>query len=262
MAALPIFIDKLLTSLGYPLGFAVMLIVFGLLMALFGLRRIGMSAVTVAVLALWVASMPSTAMRLTAYLESQYPAHLVEDYPAVDVAVVLGGGLEQPSDRNPYPDLHMGADRVIHGYRILKAGKAKKLLLSGGHVFAAEGTISEAEAMADLLVSLGVDRNLLITETKSRNTHENALFSADLFKQHGFQSGLLVTSATHMPRALSTFRKAGLALDPATTDVSSDNNDDLPFPLNVLPDAGSLLLTSAALKEIAGLLVYQWRGWA
>ena len=176
--------------------------------------------------------------------------------------MVLGGGIEQPGDRNPYPDLHLASDRLLHAYRILKAGKAKRLLLSGGTVYGGPDATTEAEAMADLLVMLGVDRNLIILEQRSRNTYQNARNTAELFAQQGLASGLLVTSASHMPRAAASFRKAGLDLVPASTDINGDNFDDLPFPINILPDAGSLQLTSAALKEWLGVIVYRWRGWA
>ena len=259
---MPLLLDKFLTALGYPLGLGLAVLVLALILAWLGMRRVAWSAVAATVIMLWVASMPVTAMALLATLEDQYPARLVEDYPVVDVAVVLGGGIEQPSNRNPYPDLQLAADRVFHAYRILKSGKARKLLLSGGAVFAGAGAPTEADAMAGVLMSLGIDKSQLLLERQSRNTFENARNSAALFKAEGFSRGLLVTSASHMPRALATFRSAGLSLQPASTDVNSDNRDDVPFPLYAMPDAYSLYMTQAALKEWAGLLVYRWRGWA
>lgn len=259
---MPLIFDKLLTSLGYPLGFGLVVILVSLLLVLSGFKRTGFTFITAAFAMIWVAAMPVTAMALVKTLESQYPAQKVEAYPVSDVAIVLGGGIEQPSATNPYPDLQFASDRLFHAHRILKAGKVKMLLLSGGSVYNPQSGLSEAQAMAELLEQLGVDRSLILIEDRSRNTFENARHVAEIFKAKGFGSGLLVTSANHMPRAMETFRKAGLVLEPASTDINGDNYDDLPFPLTVMPDALSLFLTSATLKEWLGLLVYRWRGWA
>ena len=115
--------------------------------------------------------------------------------------------------------------------------------------------------MADFLVALGVDRSALIIEPLSRNTHENALACLELWRREGFTSGLLITSALHMPRALATFRKEGMALQPASTDALFGSIDE-PLPLSILPDSRSLDQTTRALKEWLGLLVYRYRDWA
>ena len=69
---------------------------------------------------------------------------------------------------------------------------------------------------------------------------------------------LLVTSAAHMGRALPTFERAGVAAIPAATDHYIDSM--APWPLELLPQAGALADTTAALKEYLGRLVYALRG--
>lgn len=104
-------------------------------------------------------------------------------------------------------------------------------------------------------MSWGVDPQAIIVEERSRNTHENAALSAPLlaaktqirsFCWWGF-------SASHMPRALATFHKAGIAAEPATTDYGG--GDLPPFPLSILPDASSLDATTRAFREWVGSIL-------
>ena len=67
----------------------------------------------------------------------------------------------------------------------------------------------EALAARELLKRLGVDPGRLIVEDKSRNTEENAQFTAAILRPGPEQRWLLVTSAYHMPRAVGAFEKAG-----------------------------------------------------
>ena len=256
-----ILFDKSLSVLAFPLGMALSGLLIAALLLGFRLRRAGLSLMAAMAVLLWTASMPVTAQFFLGTLEGQYPARLIETYPHADVVVVLGGGISMADDANPYPDFGEGSDRIVHAFRVLKAGKANKVLLSGGSVFDPDALSSEAHAMAELLVSLGIDRAAILIEGSSRNTYENARNSAAIWKEQGFRSGLLVTSASHMPRALATFRSAGLQLEPASTDANSGGGLP-PFPMPYLPDTGSLDFTTKALKEWLGLLVYRWRGWA
>jgi uncharacterized SAM-binding protein YcdF (DUF218 family) len=256
-----ILFDKVLSVLAFPLGMALSGLLVAVVLLAFRLRRMALAVMVIMAGMLWAASMPMTAQFLLATLERQHPAQRVETYPTADIVVVLGGGLGMPDDQNPYADFGEGSDRIIHAFRILKAGKARFVLLSGGSVFNATAERSEAHAMADLLISLGIDPSVILIEGTSRNTYENARQSAALWKEKGFQSGLLVTSASHMPRALASFRQAGLPLEPASTDVNHGGGLP-PFPLWFLPEPESLDFTTKALKEWLGLIVYRWRGWA
>ena len=67
-----------------------------------------------------------------------------------------------------------------------------------------------------------------------------------------------------MRRALAAFQKAGLSVTPAATDIHARPLQSLRFVnlLDLLPDAGALYRTTLAMKEIIGLRVYRYRGWA
>ena len=54
---------------------------------------------------------------------------------------------------------------------------------------------------------MGIPENDIIIENKSRNTHENAFYTAQLFEKNGFSksNNLLITSSMHMRRAQACF---------------------------------------------------------
>jgi uncharacterized SAM-binding protein YcdF (DUF218 family) len=83
------------------------------------------------------------------------------------------------------------------------------IVYSGG-----EGTLlgdgpSEAERARVFFDSMGLTDKQVQYESASRNTYENAVFSARLPGITTTQPWLLLTSASHMPRAMGTFTKAG-----------------------------------------------------
>jgi uncharacterized SAM-binding protein YcdF (DUF218 family) len=118
----------------------------------------------------------------------------------------------------------------------------------------------QAEAMQSLLEERGVLAASIIFETRSRNTRENAVFAEQLLAGHGLQRVLLVTSSMHMPRALATFRTAGIDAVAAPTDFTVTYRDHRTV-IDFLPDAGALAHTTHAIKEYIGFAYYRWRGW-
>jgi uncharacterized SAM-binding protein YcdF (DUF218 family) len=79
-------------------------------------------------------------------------------------------------------------------------------------------------------------------------------------RESGIENVFLVTSALHMPRALGTFRAAGIEAVPAPADF--EVMPETAHPLRWMPDAEALQDSSRALKEYLGWWVYRWRGWA
>jgi uncharacterized SAM-binding protein YcdF (DUF218 family) len=76
--------------------------------------------------------------------------------------------------------------------------------------------ISGAKGMSRAAAELGggIDSSRVLLETRSNNTYENALYSAEMIKPKQSERWLLVTGASHMPRAIGSFRKAGFEVEP------------------------------------------------
>lgn len=235
----------------YPLGTAMLVGTIALALSFTRWRRIGQVLLGFALVAHWIASTPVFANWLELRLKSQFPPQSIERLPQSDAVIVLGGVAANLG--NP-------ADRIMHALRIYRAGKASLIVISGGNL--QQVGVPESQLIADLLVELGAPRSALILETGSRNTRENALNTAAIFEKNGWRNGLLVTSGAHMPRALAAFRKVGLSVTPTATDISVGPFFLLSSFLDLLPDAWALGRTMIAIKEMIGISVYRYRGWA
>jgi uncharacterized SAM-binding protein YcdF (DUF218 family) len=93
-------------------------------------------------------------------------------------------------------------------------------------------------------------------ETRSRTTAENAQFSAELLKADKVHKVILVTSDTHMRRAMAHCEAAGLICYSAPVSVSGHASDSW---IEQLPAASSLAVSTLALHEFLGNLALQWR---
>lgn len=219
-------------------------------------RRWAAGLASCAFVLLWVASTPAVARWLIETLESQYPALTVEQTPQADAILVLGGALAGavPPQR-PYFSLGPAASRVWHAARLYRAGKAKWLVISGGNQPGEEGHQAEGDAIAQMLGELGVPLSAMQRETTSRTTRENAQHIRAVLERLGARRVLLVTSASHMPRALQTFQRiwagSNMQVIPATTDVQiTDEQTGLKL---WLPSLEALNSVSRGLKEFAGM---------
>lgn len=244
-------ISKIAIAFISPLGTACFLATGALLFCAVGLRRLAFWVGLVAVLWVWIWSMPVASGWLLKKLESNTPVVQVETTPVAQAIVVLGGAIKPPTVVNNWPDLGPAADRVWHAARLYHAGKAPLLVLSGGTDQTVH-TASEAKAMQIFLQDLGVPETATLLEDASRNTQENAEFTAYLLNQRGINHVLLVTSALHMPRAVARFEAQGLQVTPAATDHSAQTVIGL---MAWLPDAGALEDSGRGLKEVVGRML-------
>jgi uncharacterized SAM-binding protein YcdF (DUF218 family) len=256
---MPLLFDKLLAQLAYPLGLALGLWALALLALLIGRQRFAFLTLLAGGSWLGFWSLPVVADAVTARLTAAYAPAPIDALPGADAIVVLGGGIRPASRGRTDPDLNEAADRIWHAMRLYRDGKAPWVVVTGGSVWSG-GTGTEAAAMRDFLVDLGVPEAFVVLEDRSRNTHENATMTAALGGDWAFERVLLVTSATHMRRAAATFRRAGFEVVPAPTDYVDFT--DLPPLLRWLPDAEALDVSTRIIKEYLGLWVYRARGWA
>jgi uncharacterized SAM-binding protein YcdF (DUF218 family) len=245
-------LSKFVTWLLSPLGTAFCLVGLALLLA--WRRRLRSSKVLggLALVWLWLWSMPVLNHWLVSQIEDQFPQVPIASVPHAQALVVLGGTVTPPSGKST--EINLGrAGRVWHAARLFHAGKAPLVLLSGGGDLERQA-FSEARAMAVFLQDLGVPAQAILMEEASRNTRQNAAFSTSLLKARGIEHILLVTSALHMPRATALFTAQGMQVTPAPTDFEASQAPPAGL-LAWLPDAGALDGSAQAMKELVGLWV-------
>lgn len=166
--------------------------------------------VTVPYVLLVVFSLPAVAYLLVGSLEWQYPGleRRPEDTQAI---VVLSSGVRRPD--GPRRGFELDEDslnRCLRAAEVYREGKPCPVVATGGPAPDGDPDHSVAAAMGDFLVQLGVRRQDLILEEHASSTHENAVNTAKLLQKRGLRRIVLVTTATHLPRAVRCFQKQGL----------------------------------------------------
>jgi uncharacterized SAM-binding protein YcdF (DUF218 family) len=255
-----LFLSKVLAQLVYPLNLSVLLGLLSGALLWRGRRGLGAVLLVVSLALLWVFSVPVCSDRLRASLERRYLPVPLADLPRSGAIVVLGGLVEPAITPRLDSDLQASADRVLYAARLYRAGKAPLVIVTGGNLPWQNEGRAEAYLVAELLSEWQVPTTAIVAELKSRTTYENAHFTKALLKALGIDQVLLVTSALHMPRALATFRAAGIQAIPAPTDYEVVDRQ-MTTLLEWLPDAEALAGSTRALKEYLGLGVYWLRGW-
>jgi uncharacterized SAM-binding protein YcdF (DUF218 family) len=183
----------------------------------------------------------------------------ISSSPTADVIVLLGGDVGLPVPPRTESQLH--GNRLLHAFRLFEAGKAPLILVTGGNVFPQEGLSAEAAYSKAILASWGVPDDAILTENKSRNTRQNALYSHQILSAKGVDKILLVTGAFHMPRAAAVFRQVGFEVIPSPSSFSVTDYRR-PKLLDWWPSLGNLGQAKAVMRERLGIFVYRLRGWA
>lgn len=260
-----LFLSKLLPLFVYPLGLSCILLLVALWLC-FRRSRWAFIPIALAFIILITAGNAGISNRLVASLERQYLPS--SDLPSAEAIVILGGATRNNEPPRILPDMSDRGDRLLYGAKLYKDGLAPKIVLTGGRIEWFGGDSSEAESMATILELMGIPREAMILESKSLNTHDNAVFTKKILKQQGIDRVLLVTSATHMPRSLAIFRKQGINAVAAPTDfLISDRNltearaSSQSRILSLIPKSESLDSTTLAIKEYIGTFIYRLRGW-
>jgi uncharacterized SAM-binding protein YcdF (DUF218 family) len=154
--------------------------------------------------------------------------------------------------------LNEAAERLIAVPALARRYPNARILLSGGSgsLFYESGT--EAKIAMQLLESLGITRDRIVLEDRSRNTSENAVFSKAVVQPKPGERWLLVTSAYHMPRAIGAFRKAGFSVEPYPVDWRTGGAEYAFRPFSVA--AEGLGQVDTAVHEWIGLAIYWLTG--
>ncbi|MBP0050155.1 envelope biogenesis factor ElyC [Marinobacterium sp. AK62] len=237
-----------------PLPLCLVLFVFGLLLRL-RWRKLGAGCSFVAVVLLVLLSWAPVADRLLLPFESAYPA--LHDWPeeqAVNAVMVLGAGY-QPNQ----PWVITGqlsdsaANRLLEGLRLWHLNPEATLIVSGASRH--ENIEPMALAYARVAKEIGVPSAQLEVLDTPTDTGQEARAAVARLGQGA--SLLLVTSASHMPRAMRHFKQAGLAPIAAPTHYLAQRDDFATLPYWV-PSARHLRKSERAFYEALGLLAARW----
>ncbi|MEZ5404552.1 MAG: YdcF family protein [Bryobacteraceae bacterium] len=193
-------------------------------------------------------------------LEAAYP--LASRPPASAQAIVVLAGqiryaFPAPVDPLPGPGTAL---RCHHAAWLYQNGFDLPIFVSGGPVGSGKRAPVAADVMKSALVGLGVPASRVFTESRSANTHENAVESAQILRKAGFERILLVTEAFHMRRASAAFRKQGIDVVPAPCGFRREQFGYYRW-YQWVPTPQAILWNEEHFREWAAFAAYWLRDW-
>jgi uncharacterized SAM-binding protein YcdF (DUF218 family) len=211
-------------------------------------------------LLLWFFALPATANGLMHALEAPVTP-VMKDGDTYDAVIMLTGSVEPATTADTgEPQYNDTVERVLTTFDLLRTNRARFAILSGTSWGQGRyGLPSESRIIASQLAAWGIDASRIVTDDVSRNTHQNAIESVRIAREHAWLHDVLVTSAAHMKRAHACFAKLGLDPDTRATDFAA--YEPAKHGHGWQPRAVILDESVSALHEYVGRFVYRLRGW-
>ena len=175
--------------------------------------RPAQAVATAAILLLIAAATPPLGLLLIAPLEDRFPQPPADAAPP-DGIIVLGGAINGPISQARGQTAFDQGERITEAVLLAKRFPKARVIFTGGTGSLVSQDSTEAPQARKLMTELGIDPARITLEERSRNTEENAKFTAQLIHPEPSQRFIVVTSAYHMPRSMGLFEKAGFTAIP------------------------------------------------
>jgi len=240
-----------------PPGLSIWLMLVGIWLLYRGHRsRLGLGLAGSGVALLYLLSTPLVAQLLLSSLQTAPAIPPTElDEQGAQAIIVLGAGRRKNAGEYGIDTLNSLALERLRYAAFIARRTDLPVLVSGG--LAKDGHPPEAMLMMETIeAEFGVP--IRWVESESRNTFENARYSAQILQGAGIQRAFLVSHAWHMPRALWSFRKFGIQVIPAPTVFEQWGDGDM-IAQDFLPNARALQKSAYAFHEYLGNLWYRLR---
>jgi uncharacterized SAM-binding protein YcdF (DUF218 family) len=236
-------LKKILGGLLMPLP---LLGLLSLILLIFALKQRKL-VITLSFLSLSTLLLASTPWVANLLIKHNQPTSLAFNFlkhPKIDKIVVLG------CDINPNPALSANSQlgncaltRLVEGIRLANIYPRAQLIVSGGGY----EKITNSALMYKTAISLGINKNRIVQNPNAMDTAQEAAFLASKLVDY---NTALVTSVSHMPRAINLFNAQGVAAIPAATDYH--NFAAFPWYKQLIPNAKALLVVTQYAHEVVG----------
>ncbi len=236
-------LKKILGGLLMPLP---LLGLLSLILLIFALKQRKL-VITLSFLSLSTLLLASTPWVANLLIKHNQPTSLAFNFlkhPNIDKIVVLG------CDINPNPALSANSQlgncaltRLVEGIRLANIYPRAQLIVSGGGY----EKITNSALMYKTAISLGINKNRIVQNPNAMDTAQEAAFLASKLVDY---NTALVTSVSHMPRAINLLNAQGVAAIPAATDYH--NFAAYPWYKQLIPNAKALLVVTQFTHEVGG----------
>jgi uncharacterized SAM-binding protein YcdF (DUF218 family) len=224
-----------------------------IIVILIGLIKNRKKLIYIAIGVLYILSTPifsNNFMKLVEGSEYRKPISAID---SADAIVVLSGMLEI-NEVGDSTYIEWGdPDRFFGGLALFKAGKAQKLVFTGGKMPWDKAKKTEGEVLKEFAISNGIPSEKIFVTKDVENTADEAVAVKELIGTS--KKIILVTSAFHMNRAKRLFEQQGFEVIPYKVDYKTAGESAITV-IDFLPSTGNLEKTETGIREIIGRLYY------
>ena len=186
----------------------------------------------------------------------------IESLRRYDCGILLCG---MASFNKDLTRLSLGAhgDRIWQTLNLYHGKRIEKILITGDDGDLIDKGLNEASQLKKDLIAKGIPPKDILIEKKSKNTHENALFTKQFLEKSypHLTDNILITSSVHMKRAEACFMKIGMKVTSFSTNHETGSKRGYTIDQIFIPDVNNLELWDLLIKEAVGYVVYDMVGY-
>ncbi len=243
-----IYLHKILPTFVLPIMLVIIVILIGL-----NKNKNKKKLIYIAIGVIYILSTPIFSNNFFKLVEGSEYRKPISAIDSADAIVVLSGMLEI-NEVGDSTYIEWGdPDRFFGGIALFKAGKAQKLVFTGGKMPWDKANKTEGEVLKEYAISNGIPSEKILVTKNVENTADEAVAVKEQISPS--KRIILVTSAYHMYRAKRLFEKEGIEVISFKLDYKTARKSAITV-MDFLPNANNLELTEIGIREIIGRLFY------
>jgi uncharacterized SAM-binding protein YcdF (DUF218 family) len=228
-----------------------------IIVILIGLIQNKKKLIYIAIGFLYILSTPIFSNNFFKLVEGSEYKKPISAIDSADAIVVLSGMLEI-NELGDSTYIEWGdPDRFFGGLSLFKAGKAQKLVFTGGKMPWSKANKTEGEVLREYAISNGIPSEKIFVTKDVEITADEAVAVKELISPS--KRIIIVTSAYHMYRAKRLFEKQGFEVIAYKVDYKAAGNTTVTV-MDFLPNADNINLTETGFREILGRIFYMIKG--
>jgi uncharacterized SAM-binding protein YcdF (DUF218 family) len=222
-------------------------IILFIIILIIGLIKNKKKLIYIAVGVLYIISTPIFSNNFFKLVEGNENRKPISTIDSADAIVVLSGMLEINEVGDSTYEEWGDPDRFFGGIALFKAGKAQKLVFTGGKMPWNKARKTEGEVLKEYAMSNGIPSDKIVVTKDVENTADEAVAVKELIGPN--KKIILVTSAYHMYRAKKLLEGKEFVVIPYKVDYKVNRNNKI-VVMDFLPNTDGLSLTKLDLKKL------------
>ena len=251
------YLSKILWLIVNPFNIFILITLFTMFLYFINSRRLSLIIYLINFIFIALISFLPIGSYLTYIIEKEF--HTNTKIPERVDGILILGGATNPLLFKEFDQISLNgsAERLVESVMIIRKFEKAKVIFSGGSGIINRSDLGHSQVAKLFYKKMGVDINKIFFEDKSRNTHENIIYSKKIAKPKKNENWLLITSAFHMKRALLIAEKNNWKFIPYAVDFKNIKEFKLTPNLNLLSNLNSF---QSGLHEWLGLVSYYIMG--